>query len=416
MKLKNLYRLHDFLHAARKRVKNVSMSVSEDVVKKDILLISSSLVYFTLISIVPFLIFITPILRSYGVLGNITSALYSGLSSVLGSEATSTLKLAVSDYVGNGLALGIISILTFGYSSVALVNRVKNSIDKLYKVPAAEKNKNIFFSFAKSFVYIIVFAFLLVLISVVYSYIYTSHSRFSIVFTSKFSRRIAIDLFVLLLFFLISTSMPNVYVNPKCSFAGSCVFLLLFRIINLVIVLIIKYFFRNKFTIYGSFALVIGVLLWIYMFWSIIMISVDVSYVSQYKPNAYTNKKKTPNQYLQDGINVMYFIVDGFNKGEGGATLEKLSRRLAISSKQVVSICEKLENSKLISSSGSLKKRRYFPYCKTSDLKLYYIIKALEGDYYHNMPNSAILAELQNIKIANFSDKTFENYKRGSNN
>ncbi|HAL18383.1 MAG TPA: hypothetical protein DCO86_02010 [Spirochaetaceae bacterium] len=374
---------------------------------------SAGMLYATVVSIVPFFITLFPFLRAMGAFESIYDAVVSVLAGVVGESNSEYIVYHLKTYVMNDSSLGFYGFLVYSFSAVLLVNKLKKLFNKVYRISPAESSHNLLFNFFRYLVYIIAFALFLAFLSFIWSFFMSSVGPVdgAKVIGSVFLRKLLFYLIIAISCCFLFQEMPKVYVSGKSAISGSVFFVAELFLLNAVMALVSRIAVKSMSLVYGYAADVLIAFMWVNFFWKIFIVAVDLSYIIQYKPDASKSVSPNVSSYLQDSIEIMHKIVSGFKMGKGGEYLNVIASELSISSQQVIEICDKFVDAKLIHAVGKLKKRLYSPALPTNEIKVFYVLKAVQGDASSRGIGSRIVNRIREDQMNSFLMLSVEDLK-----
>ncbi|MEA1972765.1 MAG: YihY/virulence factor BrkB family protein [Candidatus Cloacimonadota bacterium] len=235
--------------------------------RKGILTQSAALTYVTLLSFIPFslfIIFLLPDLKSATLGSKINNLL---IDTFLPSQVEYITE-SFSGLLHRKLSLNIVNILMLFVTSYSLFRVIIKTFDNILNVH--ERHKNGFFENLIKFLGTIVFGFLFMFIMYSASSMSIISSFFDWSFLAKFNT-VMIPFFLIIIFItLIFFFLPTIEVNKlsifKSAFITSSVWLLTKIIFNLYIT-----YLTNLQVVYGVLASIPIFLIWIYLNWIIIL-------------------------------------------------------------------------------------------------------------------------------------------------
>ena len=106
----------------------------------------------------------------------------------------------------------------------------------------------------------------------------------------------------------------------------------------------------NYSIIYGSLASLFLLLLYFYIFWYIIMVSAEITYVHQFRPDKgqIKGRPESPLSQISEGVNLLLLVADKYRSGKGAATEKELIRKLAVPSSKLYGYINCLEDGGVI--------------------------------------------------------------------
>ena len=312
-------------------------------------ILASGLVYSTLIAIVPGITFLFAFLSAFGVLQPFVDMLSQFIVHTLGDENGTSLMRMLEEFSRNAMSLGVVGLVSFIFTSILLINKIYTVMNRIYR---SNPRNNAVKRFVTFLTFIIVAAFLIV---VVIS-LQTRLNRFAeSLMTEKDSARwswwepVVIAVSVEALIFSFIFFIPNVRVRKTSAFIGSMT--------GTITVLIATFVFSKAITgmvtisvIYGSLASILLALIFCYIIWYVVMVSAEIAYVHQFRPNAalLKGRPESPESQISESVNLVMLICDKYGRGGGATTERELIRRLAIPSSRLYGYLNTLENAGMI--------------------------------------------------------------------
>lgn len=312
-----------------------------------VFILASSVVYSTLVSMVPFLAFTMALISAFGALSEVQALLQEYLLVQFGEIAESSYMEIVEGFVLNAGSLGVVGLISFMITSVFLLNRVWMTVNQIYRTSL---HSNVLLRMAR-FITVLVISTLLLSAYVSVSTLVRRELLISVeaTLTIRFLRYAAPWVFLFLVIFLLTLMVPNTKVKTSSAAIGSIIGVLMFQVSNLIFSKFITQAI-NYSIIYGSFATVLIFLLWVYLIWIIIFMSVEISYVHQYRPKRSFSASlaDTPSELLAHGIDILVEICRGYKKGSGSVTVRELSLQLSLPGEKTANYLDLLERSGFI--------------------------------------------------------------------
>ena len=312
-------------------------------------IMASGLVYSTLIAIVPGITFLFAFLSAFGVLQPFVDMLRQFLLHTLGDDNGSALMVMLEEFSRNAMSLGVVGLVSFIVTGIFLINKIYTVMNRIYRT---NPRNNAVKRFVTFLTFIIVAAFLIMVII-------SLQTRLTRIAESLITEDndaagswwepivIAVASEALLFSFIFF--IPNVRVRKTSAFIGSMT--------GTVSVLIATFIFSQAVTgmvnfsvIYGSLASILLALLYCYIVWYIIMVSAEIAYVHQFRPNSdlLKGRPESPESQITESVNLVLLICDKYTRGQGAMTEKELIRRLAIPSSRLYGYLNTLENAGMI--------------------------------------------------------------------
>ncbi len=314
---------------------------------------SMSLVYTTLLSVVPLLAFSFSVLKGFGVHNQLEPVLYTMLEP-LGAQGAEITRQVI-DLVDNveGGVLGGISFAFFIYTAISMVQKIEESFNYVWHVA---KRQN----FARRMVeYLVVLLIGPVIIFVALGMIASLRSNAIVQFflsvdflgpivvvTSKLTPY----LLVTGVFTFLYMYMPNTRVRFRSALIGGLAAGFAWASISVIFATFVVYSSRTL-LIYSGFAIAITTLIWLYMNWLILLIGSQLAFYHQ-NPAYLRIGRREPRlsnsmrEHL--ALNIMFLIGRAFRNGDSSETIRTLAHHMRIPSVTLTPIVDGLESKKLL--------------------------------------------------------------------
>ncbi len=353
--------------------------------KKDqIPILASGIVYNTLISVIPFISFLVTFLTLFNVLQPFYESLTALFISVFGEGAGKELVDLVESYSGNAASLGVVGLISFGLTSILLLNKVYSVVNHIYDSNIHKENM---VKRTGAFITALLLGVILVATFVGLKSVFSSFV-INLLEWEFYSRIVRILLQYILpwliawmFVFLILKVAPKSKVNTASAALGALFATAGMFLTNTFFSAVVNSLFGLS-VIYGSFAVVFIFLLWIYVIWLVILLGAEISYVHQYRPDKNTlSHPISPAEQLANGINVVMVIGARFRDGKGETKVREISDRLLMNEKQLFEILRILEGGHFVLATNSLR-TSYIPAQPLEALKVKDIVEDLFGEVY----------------------------------
>jgi membrane protein len=381
-----------------------------------------SLVYTTLLSIVPLLAVSFSVLKGFGAHNQLEPALVS-LLEPLGEKGLQISHQIISfvDNMKVGV-LGSVGLLFLIFTVLSLVKKIENAFNATWNISVT---RNIIQRFSNYLSVILIGPLLL----------FTSAG-----ITASFNSSDVVDRFLsiepfgtLLLFLgeltpyilttisfaLIYLLIPNTKVRLRSAVYGAVVATILWKTIGTLFTAFIVNS-TNYTAIYSSFAILIIFMIWIYVSWLIILTGASISYYHQ-NPDFISNKSKIIRLScrLREklALTVMQLIGSSFHNNEPQWTMQALSKKTRISEQALMIIVPSLLSNKLITRTGN-EQQYYIPSQSLEHITLAMILNAARSaeEMHHLRPDDVettqqvedALSELNNAISATIESKTLK--------
>ncbi len=382
--------------------------------KDNVLQSASSMVYSTLMALVPAVTFIFTFFSAFGVLEPLVDLLRQWLSEIIGDEAGLQLMDLLNLYTTNATSLGVVGLISFLITMVLLINKVWIVINHIYRTT---QNRNSLKRLA-NFVTFLIVACLLVaayisIQSVVNSW-YLNLIGESVALWSKIVGVIAPILTTWFILFLLTFFVPNTKVRFSSAMVGSVTGTLFLYIISKLLFLLSGMAARYS-VIYGSLAIVFLFLFLFYVFWAVVFYSIELAYVHQFRPDiqVYKGLPQSPALQLCEGVNIMMLIGSNFRNGGGSTTIREMIDRLAIPDMRLNGFLELLTQLKFITPTNN-GHTMYIPMQPLEKLRVQDLVNSLYGletielDE-RDTAGEAIASQVQGRGVSSLGNLTIEN-------
>lgn len=372
---------------------------------------AASLIYYTLITVVPFLSLFLPILNMLGTTQLFYDMLERFFASIGGVRNAENVISSLSAYLQNSKSLGVVSLIAFFYSSLLLINNIYVSINNIYKTPSVMNKENIFRRFFSYIVFLIVFIVVAAIFvfsrDKVIAVLDSEISGFSFNWLYRlFSSKLFNICLTFLVFFFSILLVPQVYVRPLFASIGAVIATIGIYFLTFLMNTFVGVLFRKSSIIYGSVSSVFVFLFWLYYSWIIVLLSITVSYVAQYRPEKNKEMSKTMESEIRDMIALIKAVATSFVASKGGVSLAALSETLHISSYDVISMADKFVNAGVIYPIGKMKKRKYSMALPPDKISINFLLSIILGSDENNIETEPILSDMHYLFSENFSTQT----------
>ncbi len=257
----------------------------------DLFVNAMSLVYTTLLSIIPLLIFSFYLLTLFNFFGNLNSLIRQIKQTILNNLATGTgetvinfLERHVTDININ--QLGIISFISLVLIIVFLLARIEKTFNKIWGV---DEHRDLFKRFVSFWTFVTLGTFLITLtlsitLTVINSYLSSGWFEISLEenVLFKFISFTAYFLIFIVGYYLI----PNTEVEPLAAVVGGAFAGGMFHLAKNLY----TFYTSNVVTyskLYGSLAVIPLFLIWLYLIWVIALLGAVICYVFQHRDSLY---------------------------------------------------------------------------------------------------------------------------------
>lgn len=323
-------------------------AVLRDIVSGQLTLRAMSLVYTTLLSIVPLIAFSFSVLKGLGVHKELETKLYAILEplGVKGVEITDQVMHVVHNV--NGSVLGGIGLAFFIYTAVSMVQKIEEAFNYVWYVT---KPRN----FAKRLTeYMLVLLIGPVVIVIALGAIasvgnetivqwFAQNSIFGPIFSA--TSKLTPYLLIAGMFTFLYSYMPNTKVRLSSALVGGIAGGFMWATLGMIFAAFLVNSARTQ-AIYAGFAIAITTLIWLYLNWLILLIGSQIAFYFQ-NPAYLRIGRREPrlSNAMRErvALNIMYLVGGEFRNPALGVNLRSLSRALRIPSITLAPIAADLE-------------------------------------------------------------------------
>lgn len=328
-------------------------AVLRDAVEGQLTMRAMSLVYTTMLAIVPMLALSFSILKGFGVHYQIEPLLNNFLAPLgpRAAEITENVKTFVEKT--NGVALGSVGLALLIYTVISMVQKVEESVNYVWQV---ERTRSFGRRFSE-YLSIILIAPLVMLVAISLLGAVSNHALTQQLLNARWINETLIELGKLtpialttLVFSFIYFIVPNTRVRILSALVGGITAGVLWSGAGTLF----AYFVANstKYTaIYSTFAIVIVALIWLYINWLILLLGAKVSFYFQHPE--YLRHGHRPlelNNALRErlALSLMVLVGRDFREQRERFTLNEIGRFLRIPSRAISPIAAQLERAGLL--------------------------------------------------------------------
>jgi membrane protein len=308
-----------------------------DMFSGQITLRAMSLVYTTLLSIVPLIAFSFSVLQGFGVHNQLEPLLYE-LLKPLGDQGAE-ITTQVIDLVDNvkGGVLGGISLAFFIYTAVSMVQKVEESFNYVWYVT---KPRSLSRRLTEYMIVLLIGPVIIVIAlgmiaslrsnSLVQLFLTNEAIGPILVATSKLTPYVLVTA----VFTFMYMYMPNTRVRFKAALIGGIAGGFIWASISVIFATFVVYSTRTQ-LIYSGFAVAIITLIWLYLNWLVLLIGAQLAYYIQ-NPAFLRIGRREPrlSNAMRErlALNIMLLVGRAFRDSEQSVTVGDLGRQLRIPS------------------------------------------------------------------------------------
>jgi len=328
-------------------------AVLRDIMSGQLTLRSMSLVYTTLLSVVPLIAFSFSVLKGLGVHKDLESRLYTILEPLgdKGVEITDKLMMLVNNV--NGSVLGSIGLAFFIYTAISMVQKIEESFNYVWYVSKPR-------SFSRRFTeYMLILLFGPVAIAIALGALASLQNEAIVqwaahnaVLGPMFSATSKLTPFLVVtaVFTALYKYMPNTEVRIRSALVGGLTGGFLWAALGMIFAAFVANSARTQ-AIYASFAIAVTTLLWLYLNWLILLIGSQLAFYFQ-NPAYMRIGRREPrlSNAMRErlALNIMLIVGSAFRDANKSVNQRALSEELRIPSITVTPIIMALASKGLL--------------------------------------------------------------------
>lgn len=322
--------------------------------ENELTLRAMSLVYTTLLSIVPLLAFSVSILKAFGIVDNQLEPFLINFMEPLGEKGVEITGQIIGfiENINFGV-LGIIGLVMLIYTSISLIMKIEDSLNHIWKV---RKGRSLVRRFS-DYITILLIGPVLMFAAIGLTASFESNAIVQKVLAIQplgtlvlLSAKLIPYLFVFLVFTFIYAVIPNTKVKIKSAFIGGAIAGIAWQTTGWVFAFSVAKSTKYA-AIYSSLAVLILFMIWLYINWLILLIGAQIAYCHQNLKTLdlgrtifqLSSKVKEKMAFL-----VMYLIGYNFYHNEEKWTFDSLVNHLGLPQESVDTTLRELKDKNLI--------------------------------------------------------------------
>lgn len=339
-----------------------------------------SLVYTTLLSIVPLLAVSFSVLKGFGVHNQLEPALIN-LLEPLGEKGIQISKQIITfvDNMKVGV-LGSLGLVLLIFTVLSLVKKIEHAFNATWNIPV---ERNIIQRFSNYLSVILLGPLLLFASAGITASFHSSTVVNNLLAFEAFGSILVFlgevmpYILTAALFTIIYLLIPNTKVHFGSAFYGAVVATFLWKVTGSLFTAFIVDS-TNYTAIYSSFAILIVFMIWIYLSWLIVLTGASISFYHQ-NPERISNKSRIIRLScrLREklALAIMQLIGHNFHYNEKPWTAQTLAIKMNVSEQALMIVIPALLANKLITTTGD-KQQYYLPLQSLENISLDMILKA----------------------------------------
>ena len=337
----------------------VAFAVIRDIVDGHITLYAMSLVYTTLLSIVPFLALSFSVLKGFGVHNQLEPVLEPLLIAPLGTEKGTVVVENIIRFVDNikvGV-LGSVGLALLVYTVISLVQKIEFSFNEIWRIGRSRSFAQRFSNYLSVIVIgpLLIFGALGATATIVNTDVVkqiTAVEELAWLFTIV--GRLVPYVIIIGLFTFLYVFIPNTKVKLRYAFAGGLVAGVIWQSAGFAFT-IFAAGSTDYDAIYSGFAVGIMLLIWLYLAWLILLVGASVSYYAQHAKQISRARVTAPSAALDEytGLALVYRVARKFDEDGGASSITEIESNLTVGSVTIGRIIQKLIRYNILVLAGS---------------------------------------------------------------
>ena len=315
---------------------------------------ASGLAFASLLALVPVSALLFSLFSGFGAFTSIVESIQAFLIRILVPTRQEEILTYVSRFVENTSGLGVIGLVFFLITSVLLLAAIQRTFDVVW---GTVSRRNAVRKFATYISVLIVGSFLLSIGLNITGVLRSSIAQVLPIdsgWVPEFIIRAIPGLFLFAALFFMIRFIPADRVSSLSALVGAIVGAVLWEIARAIFVFWANYVIRMS-VIYGSLAVIPIFLIWLYLAWTIVLLSLEVAYVHQHRGKrsfAAPSGPNEPAQMIRCGLELYLYIAKEFATGAHPPSREQLAGYLGITERDVVYLIKKFQDASLLIPAG----------------------------------------------------------------
>ena len=356
-------------------------AVVRDLADGQLTLRAMSLVYTTLLSVVPLLAFSFSVLKGFGVHQKVLQPQLSAVLAPLGEKGTE-LTVQIIGFVDNvrGSVLGGVGLVLLVYTAISMIQKVEDSFNHVWQVQQARSLARRFSDYLSVILIgpVLMFAATGLIATAASSTIAQRLAEIEPFGTTMiFVGRMLPFVMVTAVFTFLYAFIPNTKVKLGAALAGAVIAGLGWAVGGKLFASFVVGSAKYS-AIYSSFAIAIIALIWIYLSWLILLVGSQLSFYVQHPRLMREGRKRlalSPAQVEQVALRAMYSVALGHREGET-PDVEGAARAMGIPARALDDIVCKLEEARILARTET---GRLVPARDTARIRVVDVLRAVRG-------------------------------------
>ena len=350
---------------------------------------ASGLAFASLIALVPLSALLFSLFSALGSFSDLLENLQRFLIQQLLPASQEEIMVYVRRFVENTRALGVVGLLFFLITSIFLLGTIQNNFNAVWgsRMRGAPLGKLVTYASV-----LIVGSFLISIglnLTGALRSVAVGLSLPDIQKTVPFLLGIFPSLFIFLALLLMIRFIPSGFVHTGSALLAAAVGAVLWEAARRIFFLWVTYVIRLS-IMYGSLAAIPIFLIWLYVAWTIVLVSLEIAYVHQHWRRSGSGKRRedmSPAETMLFGLEVYLAIAGRFLRGETPPSCAELARQLSAAEPDVRHFVDKFSSKNLLLRTGK-NQARLVPARSLEAIPLQVLIQTLLGSPVLSAPAS----------------------------
>lgn len=383
------------------QVGRITDRLIDDVYNDRLNLYAMSLVYTTLLSIVPVLAVSFSVLKGFGVHNQLEPTLLAFLAPL--GEKGAEITHRVIAFVDN-IRVGVLGTLGLGlliYTVISLMQKVEEAFNFIWNTSSVRTLARRFSDYLS--VLLVGPVLIFTALGITGSALNTeamlwlaAHEPAKTLFS--FAAQVIPFVLIVGAFTFIYRMIPYTRVNMGSAFVGALVAGLLWEVAGMAFASFIAASTRYT-AIYSSFAIGILAIIWVYLAWLILLVGCRVAFYHQHPEYLWLRQSDnimSPRQFEALALRTMIHIGRRFKGGEGATSIHFLTGATGATQPMLERVLDNLQLSRLVAAANG-PEPAYLPGAPLSRLTAGDILKAVRGDPKSGAPDSPVERVVQTV-------------------
>lgn len=381
------------------------------IARDNVNIMASGMVYSTLIALVPAITFLFAFFSMFGVLQPFIDLLTHFLVETLGIEDGASLVKMLEFYTVNAMSLGVAGLVSFIITSILLINKIYMVMNRIFRTQPRSGTLKRFVTFLT---FLIVSAFIIVLLI-------AANSKLSAWAESTLADNDNLlkqhtgweSFLVILSVWAVLWAMIKFLPNAKIRFRSAAVGATTGCVSVLIASEIFQYVIKSTVSysvIYGSLASILFVLLYFYIVWYIVMVSSEITYVHQFRPDRgqLKGRPESPLSQITEGMNLLLIVAERYRSGKGATGEKELTRKLAVPTSKLYGYINCLEDGGFLLAVNA-QRSAFVPALPLDRILVRDVVSLLYGSLKKDKDDVVTLGEAVAVELEDKGIRGFEN-------